>query len=118
MTTILQFQSAYGHWYEQRANAELTLDMDTTKIATMKLDQRWFLEKGLTQYYGFDPAHATNAAEIPEELKIIGRFLTIDDTTGLEVEDRFELLSIAVEKHQLTFATLHSMQLLSLMAQQ
>jgi hypothetical protein len=49
MTTILQFQSAYGHWYEQRVNTEgtLTLDMDTTKVATMKLDQRWFLEKGL-----------------------------------------------------------------------
>jgi hypothetical protein len=66
--------------------------MDTTKIATMKLDQRWFLEKGLTQYYGFDPTHASNAAEIPDEFKLFGRFLTIDDTTGLEVEDRFELL--------------------------
>jgi hypothetical protein len=49
MTTILQFQSASGHWYEQRANTEgtLTLDMTSAKVATMKLDQRWFLEKGL-----------------------------------------------------------------------
>jgi hypothetical protein len=84
MTTVLELQTASGHWYEQRVNAEgtLTLDMDTTKIATLKLDQRWFLEQGLSGYYGFDPTLAENAAQIPEEFYLRGRFLTVDDTTG------------------------------------
>jgi hypothetical protein len=34
---------------------------------------------------------ATNAADIPEKIYIIGRFKTIDETTGIEIIDEFEI---------------------------
>jgi hypothetical protein len=66
--------------------------METDMKATFKFDQKWFLETGLEKYLGFDPSTVTNAADIPGMLSVTGRFKTIDDSTGTEMFDEFEVV--------------------------
>jgi hypothetical protein len=92
-TTVVEFMDASGYWCEQRDTSDnsIVLDMAANKKATFKFNQQWFLDTALNKYYGFDPTMATNAADIPEKIYIIGRFKTIDETTGIEIIDEFEI---------------------------
>jgi hypothetical protein len=96
MTTVIEFMDASGYWCEQRGTADGTtvIDMALAKTATFKFYQAWYLETALEKYYGVDPASLTNAGAIPEQLTIIGRFKTVDDSnpSAEPVYDEFELV--------------------------